>query len=50
MKQELEVFKLYCNLANLTRQERLKKTFLLLVKEQERHKLKIELEYDLTTF
>jgi rubrerythrin len=50
MKRELQAFKLYCALANMTQDENLKKTFLLLAQEEENHKLKLELEYDLATF
>jgi rubrerythrin len=50
MKRELQAFKLYCALANMTKEKELKNTFLLLAQEEEQHKLKLELEYDLTTF
>ncbi|MHC4842982.1 MAG: ferritin-like domain-containing protein [Planctomycetota bacterium] len=50
MKRELQAFKLYCALAKMTQDENLKKTFLLLAQEEEQHKLKLELEYDLATF
>ncbi|MHC4264699.1 MAG: ferritin-like domain-containing protein [Planctomycetota bacterium] len=50
MKRELQAFKLYCALAKMTKEQELKKTLLLLAQEEEQHKLKLELEYDLSTF
>lgn len=50
MKRELQAFKLYCALAKMTQNEEMKKTFLLLAQEEENHRLKVELEYDLATF
>jgi rubrerythrin len=50
MKRELQAFKLYCALAKMAQDKKLKKAFLLLAKEEENHKLKLELEYDLATF
>ncbi|MHC4292682.1 MAG: ferritin-like domain-containing protein [Planctomycetota bacterium] len=50
MKRELQAFKLYCALAKMAKQQELKDTFLLLAQEEEQHKLKLELEYDLASF
>ncbi|MHC4758035.1 MAG: ferritin-like domain-containing protein [Planctomycetota bacterium] len=50
MKREMQAFKLYCALAKMTKQKELKNTLLLLAQEEEQHKLKLELEYDLATF
>ncbi|MHC4186661.1 MAG: ferritin family protein [Planctomycetota bacterium] len=50
MNRELKAFELYCSLAKMSTQEDLKETFLLLAQEEEQHKLKLELEYDLATF
>ena len=50
MKRELQAFKLYCTLAKMTKNQELNETFLLLAQEEDQHKLKLELEYDLASF
>ena len=46
MKKEKAAFKLYTDLANSTPDETLKATFLMLAREEARHKLGFEIEYD----
>jgi rubrerythrin len=50
MKKEAASVKLYTNLAKMAEDEKLKDTFLLLAQEEAEHKLRFELEYDLTFF
>jgi rubrerythrin len=50
MKKEAASVKLYTNLAKMAEDEKLKDTFLLLAQEETEHKLRFELEYDLTFF
>lgn len=50
MKKEDVSVKLYTDLAKITQDEELKDMFLWLAQEETEHKLKFELEYDLTTF
>ena len=50
MKKEKLSYKLYLDLAEKTHNQELKDMFLLLSKEEAQHKLRFELEYDLTTF
>lgn len=50
MKKEAASVKLYTDLAKMTEDEKLKDTFLLLAQEESEHKLRFELEYDLTFF
>lgn len=50
MKKEDKSVKLYTQLATASRQPQLKDIFLELAREEAQHKLRFELEYDLTTF
>lgn len=50
MKKEDTSVKLYTDLAKIAQDEKLKDTFLLLAQEEAEHKLRFELEYDLTFF
>ena len=50
MKKEAVSVKLYNDLAKMAQDEKLKDTFLLLAQEEAEHKLRFELEYDLTFF
>lgn len=50
MKKEKLSYKLYLDLAQKTKNKKLKNMFMLLSKEEAQHKLRFELEYDLTTF
>ncbi len=50
MKKEDTSVKLYTDLAKMVQDEELKDTFLLLAQEEAEHKLRFELEYDLTFF
>lgn len=50
MKKEAASVKLYNDLAKMAQDEKLKDTFLLLAQEEAEHKLRFELEYDLTYF
>lgn len=50
MKKEAASVKLYTDLAKMAQDEKLKDTFLLLAQEEAEHKLRFELEYDLTFF
>ena len=50
MKKEDISVRLYTELAKITQDEKLKDMFLWLVQEETEHKLRFELEYDLTTF
>ena len=46
MQKEKAAYKLYSDLAQITDNEELKKTFLFLAAEEAKHKLKFETEYD----
>ena len=46
MKKEKASFKLYNDLTNVTDNEDLRSTFLLLAQEETKHKLRLEIEYD----
>jgi len=50
MKKEDVSVKLYTDLAKMAQDEELRDTFLLLAQEEAEHKLRFELEYDLTFF
>ena len=50
MKKEAVSVKLYNDLAKMAQDEKLKDTFLLLAQEEAEHKMRFELEYDLTYF
>jgi rubrerythrin len=50
MNKEKIAFRLYTKLAALFADEEVKQIFSLLAQEEARHKLGLELEYDLTTF
>ena len=50
MKKEKVSYKLYLDLAAITQDRGLKDMFMLLAQEEAHHKLRFELEYDLTTF
>jgi rubrerythrin len=50
MKKEKVSYKLYLDLAAIAQDQRLKDMFMLLAQEEAHHKLRFELEYDLTTF
>ena len=50
MKREEAARKLYTNLATIAQKPELRDTFLKLAQEEAEHKLRFELEYDLTTF
>lgn len=50
MKKEDVSVKLYTDLAKITQDEELKDMFLWLAQEETEHKLRFELEYDLTAF
>jgi rubrerythrin len=50
MKKEDKSVKLYTTLAAASTQPQLKDIFLKLAREEAQHKLRFELEYDLTTF
>jgi rubrerythrin len=50
MKKEDKSVKLYTKLAAASTQPQLKEIFLKLAREEAQHKLRFELEYDLTTF
>ncbi|MHC4641947.1 MAG: ferritin family protein [Planctomycetota bacterium] len=50
MKKEDTSVKLYTDLAKIVQDEQLRDTFLLLAQEEAEHKLRFELEYDLTFF
>jgi rubrerythrin len=50
IKKEAEAERLYTKLAQLNTQEHIKELFTLLAQEEARHKLNLEIEYDLTTF
>jgi rubrerythrin len=50
MKKEEEARKLYTDLAIVAQNQEIRDIFLKLAKEEAEHKLRFELEYDLTTF
>ena len=50
MKKEEEARKLYTDLATVAQNQEIRDIFLKLAKEEAEHKLRFELEYDLTTF
>jgi rubrerythrin len=50
MKKENTSVKLYTDLAKISQDEKLRDMFLLLAQEEAEHKLRFELEYDLTFF
>lgn len=50
MQREKEAFKLYIQLASISQDPDIKHTLSMLAQEEARHKLQIEIEYDLTTF
>ncbi len=50
MQREKDAFKLYTQLASISRDMKIKDTLSNLAMEEARHKLRLEIEYDLTTF
>lgn len=50
MNREKASFRLYSNLAALAKNEKTRNIFLLLAQEEAKHKLYLEIEYDLVTF
>jgi len=50
MKKEKAAYRLYTDLAEITRSKEIKDTFLLLAQEEARHKLRFEIEYDDVVF
>jgi rubrerythrin len=50
MNREKTSFKLYSNLAAISKHQETKDVFLLLEQEEAKHKLHLEVEYDLATF
>ena len=50
MKKEEAARKLYTNLSKITQKQKLRDIFLKLAQQEAAHKLRFELEYDLTTF
>ena len=50
IKKEDAAQKLYTKLAHMTKRPKIKEVFDLLAQEEARHKLSLEIEYDLTTF
>jgi len=50
MKKEDLSYKLYVNLAAISMKEELRDTFLKLAQEEAGHRLRFEIDYDLTTF
>lgn len=50
MKKENASVKLYSDMAKIVQDEELKDTFLWLAQEETEHKLRFEMEYELTTF
>lgn len=50
MKKEKTSFKLYNDLATMTKKQELRDIFLKLAQEEAEHKLRFEIEYDLRTF
>ena len=50
MKREKAAFKLYSDLATIAKHEKAKEIFLLLAQEEAKHKLHLEVEYDLAIF
>ncbi|MHC4706078.1 MAG: ferritin family protein [Planctomycetota bacterium] len=50
MKKEKVSYKLYWDLAAMVKDQGLKDIFMLLAQEEAHHKLRFEVEYDLTTF
>jgi rubrerythrin len=50
IRKENAAFNLYSKLAEAARDPKTRKIFLLLAQEEAKHKLALEIEYDLTTF
>lgn len=50
MRKEKAAFKLYTKLASVSRDPKVKETFSWLAQEEAKHKLRLEVEYDLTVF
>lgn len=50
MQREKRAFRFYTYLASATRSPKAKRIFTILAQEEAEHKLKLEVEYDLTTF
>ena len=50
MEKENRAHLLYSNLSSLARTDEVKELFQLLAQEEAEHKLRLEIEYDLTTF
>ena len=50
MKREKASFRLYSNLAAISKHDETRDVFLLLAQEEALHKLHLEIEYDLATF
>ena len=50
MKKEEKSRKLYTDLAKIVQKQELKEIFLKLARDEAEHKLRFEIEYDLTTF
>ena len=46
MKKEKAAFRLYCDLAEIAPNEKLRQTFQALAQEEAKHKLRFEIEYD----
>jgi rubrerythrin len=50
MQREKQAFRLYTDLASASKDPQMKSVFRKLAQEEAEHKLRLELEYDLTTF
>ena len=50
MKKEKAAFRLYTNLASITKQQEFRDTLLNLAQEEAQHKLRLEIEYDWAAF
>ena len=50
IEKENRAHLLYSNLSSLARTDEVKELFQLLAQEEAEHKLRLEIEYDLTTF
>ena len=50
IKKEAQAEQFYLKLAQMTKRPNVRKLFTLLAQEEARHKLNLEIEYDLTTF
>ena len=50
MQREKQAFRFYTNLASMARNQQAKRVLMTLAQEEAQHKLKLEVEYDLTVF